>query len=471
MLFCILNPAGFPGDIAEPMIRTIARTVLLAFLSVTLLAPLQGSGDANAAYKRKSQAGQSARARYRAARIERRNRVLALRAKAATEAKAQAAALRATQRPAKLLTRQEILTSDPVRLARLGSRLVVGFSSFSEVRPLVEKKAIAGIFITDHNVAGRKAEDVARDIQDLQNIRRAQGMPRLIVAADQEGGYVSRLSPPLKWQPTLGMVIAKLKTDSEREKAVRDYAEVQARELDRLGVTMNFGPVVDLRLGAPRNDGETRIFWRAIDSNPYLVAKVAGWYCDTLTKFNIICTLKHFPGLGRVARDTHVATGELKQKLSQLELSDWLPFRRVMTEPGVATMVGHVRIDSVDRTTPASFSDTVVNQIIRPRFENDGLLITDDLSMGAVTGSKDGIGGAAVKAFNAGIDLILLCALSTHFDTVMSSLIEADIKGETALVREDETNERLKRYVFVDDRELPPSTPLQAEQIGPSRAR
>jgi beta-N-acetylhexosaminidase len=451
------------------MIQTIARAVFLLFLSVALLAQLEGSGDAHAGYARKSLARYSAR-RYKAARLYRRNRI-ALRAAAATKTRAAAPKPRAgqPQRPPKLLTRDQILASDPDRLERLGGRLIVGFESFSEVKPLVEKKAIAGIFITDHNVRGRKANDVAKDIQDLQDIRRAQGLPRLIVAADQEGGYVSRLSPPLKWQPTLGMIIAKLKTDSEREKAVREYAETQARELDRLGITMNFGPVVDLRLGSSsRDDGETRIYWRAIDNDPYLVAKVAGWYCDTLTKFNIICTLKHFPGLGRVARDTHVATGELNAKQSQLELSDWLPFRRVMTQPGIATMVGHVRVNAVDKVTPASFSDTVINTVIRPRFENDGLLITDDFSMGAVTGSKDGLGGAAVKALNAGVDLILLCTLDTHFDILMSALIEADIKGETALARESEAHERLKRYVFVDDREIPPSTPLQAEQTGPS---
>lgn len=454
------------------MIQAIARVVLLAFLSVALLAPLEGSGDAHAGYNKsgaRKYSARSARARYRAARLYR-NR-LALRAAAAVKARAATAkaAQASTKQPLKLLTRNEILASDPERLERLGNRLVVGFASFSEVKPLVEKKAIAGIFVTDHNVRGRKAADVAKDIQDLQNIRRAQGLPRLIVAADQEGGYVSRLSPPLKWQPTLGMLIAKLTTDSEREKAVREYAETQARELDRLGITMNFGPVVDLRPRSPsRDDGETRIYWRAIGSDPYLVAKVAGWYCDTLTKFNIICTLKHFPGLGRVARDTHVASGELIAKESQLELSDWLPFRRVMTEPGIATMVGHVRVDAIDKVTPASFSDAVINTVIRPRFENDGLLITDDFSMGAVTGSKDGLGGAAVKALNAGIDLILLCALDTHYDILMSALIEADIKGEMALARETESQERLKRYVFVDDREIPPSTPLQAEQIEPS---
>ncbi len=442
---------------------------MFAFLSVALIVPPGGSADARSGYSKSSwrkyhkRYSPRYRSRYRAAAINRAN-------VAASTAVPPIPALPA--RPQKLLTRDEILATDPTRLERLGGRIVVGFDSFSQVKPLIEKKAITGIFITDHNVRGRKIEDVAKDIAELQMIRRSQGLPRLIVAADQEGGYVSRLSPPLKWQPTLGMLIAKLKTDDERERAVRQYAEAQARELERVGVTMNFGPVVDLRLGTPdRDDGETRLYWRAIDKDPYLVAKVAGWYCDTLTKFNIICTLKHFPGLGRVARDTHVMSADIMANRSQLELTDWVPFRRVMTEPGVATMLGHVRLDAIDKTTPASFSDAVINTVIRPRFDNDGLLITDDFSMGAVTKSRDGLGGAAVKALNAGVDLILLCTVDRSFDIMMSALIEADQSGEIALARENETRERLKRYVFVDDRELPPSSPVQAQQSAPSPAR
>jgi beta-N-acetylhexosaminidase len=453
------------------MIHKLARAVLLAVLSVALVAPPEAPVDARTGYYKSGWRKYPSRyrLRYRAARISRRAKI-ALRAApvAGPQVKPADPTPAPPQRPLKLLTREEILASDPARLERLGSRLVVGFDNFADVKPLVEKRAIAGIFVTDHNVRGRKAADVAKDIQDLQDIRRAQGLPRLIVAADQEGGYVSRLSPPLKWQPSLGMLIAKLKTDDEREKAVRDYAETQAHELDRFGITMNFGPVVDLRLGTPdREDGETRLYWRAIDSDPYIVAKVAGWYCDTLTKFNIICTLKHFPGLGRVTRDTHVSSGELTASRSKLELSDWLPFRRVMTQPGIATMIGHVRVDAIDKTTPASFSDAVINDVVRPRFENDGLLITDDFSMGAVTGSKDGLGGAAIKALNAGVDLILLCTIDNHYDTLMSALIEADRNGEMTLARENESHERLKRYVFVDDRELPPSAPLQAQQTAP----
>jgi beta-N-acetylhexosaminidase len=369
------------------------------------------------------------------------------------------------KRPLKVLSRDEILASDPDRLARLGRHIIVGFGQFSELKPLVEKRAIAGIFVTDRNVHGRKVADVAKDIQDLQDIRKAQGLPRLLVTADQEGGYVSRLSPPLKHQPPLASLVGKRKTDAELEKAVRDYAETQAHELERIGVTMNFGPVVDLRLTSrPRDDGETQLYWRAIDSDPYVVAKVAGWYCDTLTKFNIICTLKHFPGLGRVARDTHVTTGEVSASQAQLELSDWVPFRRLMGKPGIATMVGHVRIKAVDETTPASYSDIVINSVIRNRTKGDVLLITDDLGMGAVMRSPDGIGGAAIKALNAGVDLLLLSDAALYYDPVMSALIEADTGHEINQARQIESQERMSKYVFVDDSEPQLAQPLQAQK-------
>jgi beta-N-acetylhexosaminidase len=369
------------------------------------------------------------------------------------------------KRPLKVLTRDEILASNPDRLARLGRHIVVGFGSFDELKPLVEKQAIAGIFVTDRNVRGRKAADVAKDIQTLQDIRKSQGLPRLLVAADQEGGYVSRLSPPLKRQPALSSLVHKRKTDAELEKAVRDYADTQAHELERIGVTMNFGPVVDLRPSSPRrDDGETRLYWRAIDSDPYVVAKVAGWYCDTLTKFNIICTLKHFPGLGRVAHDTHVTTGEISATQTQLELSDWVPFRRLMGKPGIATMVGHVRIKDVDKTTPASYSDTVINTVLRGRTKGDVLLITDDLGMGAVMRSPDGIGGVAIKALNAGVDLLLLSDVTEYYNPVMSALIEADTDHEINQARQIESRERMSKYVFVDDSTPPPAQPLQAQK-------
>jgi beta-N-acetylhexosaminidase len=355
-------------------------------------------------------------------------------------------------RPLKILARDELLDSDPEKLARAGQHLIVGFTDFADVKKLVEKRAVGGVFITAQYAKGRRAGNIAADIRELQDIRKSQGLPRLVIAADQEGGYVSKLSPPLKWQPSLASVLAPLKTDEEREKAVRAYAEEQALALDSIGITMNFGPVVDLKGNGPNwNDGETRLFWRAIASDPYMVAKVAGWYCDTLTKWNIICTLKHFPGLGRTNLDTHVAAAEIKATEGQLELTDWLPFRRVMDKPGVATMLGHVRVDAIDKTTPASYSDSLIRTLMRNQWQNEGLLVTDDFSMGAVTRSRDGVGGAALKALNAGADFILLTYSEKYYNEVMSALIEAQETAEFNLKKHEESVERMKRYLFIEE--------------------
>lgn len=327
-------------------------------------------------------------------------------------------------------TRHELLTSDDERLAHVGQHIIVGYYDYAAVQALVEKRALAGIFLTEHNVAGKTVAQVKAEIDHLQDIRKSQGLPPLLVASDQEGGLVSRLSPPLRRQPGLARVLVGARDDDTRRKVVEDYAAFQAAELKRIGVNINFGPVVDLDFsGLIRNDGETRLRWRTIGGDPYIVWKVAGWYCATLAKAGIMCTLKHFPGLGRVARDTHVASGEITASEDQLELNDWVPFRRLMDRPNVATMLGHVRVGALDKDTPASFSRAIIGTLLRDTWQADGLLITDDFSMGAITRSKDGIGAAAVKALNAGVDIVLISAGETYLDIVLSALISAEATG------------------------------------------
>lgn len=358
--------------------------------------------------------------------------------------------------PIKELTRSEILAASRDRLERIGRHIIIGFHAMAEVKPLVEARAIAGIFITDHNVHGRTTTAIRADIDTLQAIRKDQGLPPLIVAADQEGGSVSRLSPPLKFQRSLGNIIANAPHDEERKAAVEAFAREQAAGLQRIGVTMNFGPVVDLRLNPSNHeDGETRLRLRAISADPYTVAKVAGWYCDVLADSGIMCTLKHFPGLGRVKRDTHIASAEISVSEGTLELNDWVPFRRVMTKPNAVTMLGHVRIGAVDNSTPASYSQAVIGNLIRAQWDYGGLLVTDDFSMGAITRGKPGLGAAAVQALNAGVDFILLSYSEKHYDGLMSALIAADEAGEIDPVMREQSRDRIERR-------LPPLAPAQA---------
>lgn len=348
--------------------------------------------------------------------------------------------------PPKFLSHNELLASDSERLARIGRHIIVGYESYDALQLLVEKQAIAGVFVTAHNVRGQSVATIKNKISQLQEIRKSQSLPPLIIAADQEGGQVSRLSPPLSRLPSLAQVLRGAKDDATRQMVVENYAAAQAADLKKIGVTLNFAPVVDLNLDTgDRDDGATKLRYRAIAADPYLVAKVADWYCGVFLKNGLMCTLKHFPGLGRVKRDTHVVSGEVTASEGMLELNDWVPFRRVMSKPNVATMLGHVRVGVLDNDTPASFSSAIIGTLIRGQWNYEGLLITDDFSMGAITNGKEGIGNAAVKSLKAGADLILVSFNEKHLDSILNALLQADAGGSLDAKLLDDSQSRILR--------------------------
>jgi beta-N-acetylhexosaminidase len=326
--------------------------------------------------------------------------------------------------------RYEVLRADPALLERLGRHIVVGYRDLDELNALIERRAIAGVFLTTRNVRGRDAAAIRQEIADMQAARRRQGLPELLVTTDQEGGVVSRLSPPLARMPPLSEIVARHPASAERRAAVRDYAAAQARDLGNLGVNVNLAPVVDLDHGVVNpGDRLTRISTRAISADPQIVADVAEDYCAQLSHHGVRCTLKHFPGLGRVVADTHLQSADLALAPDELAGTDWLPFRALMSRHDVIVMLGHARLTAVDAARPVSFSQPVVHGMLRTDWGYDGLLMTDDFSMGAVTRSPDGIGGGSVEALNAGVDLILVSYDPDQFYLVMYALIGAERAG------------------------------------------
>jgi beta-N-acetylhexosaminidase len=325
--------------------------------------------------------------------------------------------------------RRAVLAADPVLLEKLGRHLLVGYRNPATLQALVERRALAGVFVSAGNVAGKSPEAIRQAIDALQNARRRQGVAPLWIATDQEGGAVSRLSPPLTRMPPLAGIVALHRDRAERLVAIRHYAAQQGRELAALGVNLNFAPVVDLDHGVHNPDDRlSRIAMRAISADPAVVTDVAGVYCATLRLTGVHCTLKHFPGLGRVYEDTHKLTAELAARPNELEASDWVPFRQLMAEE-VFTMLGHARLTAIDRDRPASFSHAVVNGLLREQWKHDGILVTDDFSMGAVTLSQEGVARGAIAALNAGVDLILISYDPDQYFPVMHALLAADRNG------------------------------------------
>src|SRR4051812_3600560 len=323
--------------------------------------------------------------------------------------------------------RHAVLNADNGALAKLGRHVLVGYRDPSMLDALIERRAIAGVFLGALNLQRKSIVAIGQEITALQDIRRGQKLDPLWIATDQEGGAVSRASPPLARMPAVAEIVALHHDQAERRLAVAQYAARQGRELAALGVNLNFAPVADLNYGLVNpEDRLTRIASRAISGDAVVVTEVARLYCATLMMTGVHCTLKHFPGLGRVFGDTHMVGADLAVSVSELDVSDWLPFRQIMSQHGAFTMLAHARLLALDPGRPASFSDAVVKGLLRGKWKHDGILVTDDFSMGAVTLSREGAAGGAVAALNAGVDLVLVSYDPDQYFYIMHALLQAD---------------------------------------------
>ncbi len=332
------------------------------------------------------------------------------------------------------LLRYRVLHSSADTLRQVGAYLVVGYRDFDEVRELVRLDAVAGVFITARNVRQRTLRQIQKDLQELQRIRRGHGLPPLIITADQEGGIVSRLSPPLPALPALSTLagFGVGGNEGSMQQRVEAYAAFKARGLAALGVTANLGPVLDLRPTLKTRKGVdlySSIHERAISSDPEQVARVAEIYSRALWRHGVRPTLKHFPGLGRVAQDTHLYSARLDTSISELERSDWLPFRRVSRAVPAMIMLGHVNLTRLDPAYPASSSRRVVNDLLRRRWGFGGMLITDDFCMIPAWRGLGGIGPSVVRSLRAGVDLVLVSADEQEVYPVLAELLRARQEG------------------------------------------
>ena len=325
-------------------------------------------------------------------------------------------------RKAQVLGMREPLAVD------LGRHFIVGYRRVEEVEALAARGLIGGVFVSRHNLAGRTAEALRDEIGHLQEIRRRAGLPPLVVAADQEGGIVSRLSPwlPHRSAPT---ALAGL-PPGERRAAARALGRAHGRDLQSIGVTVNLAPVLDLRRDHPPDplDFHSLIAQRAISDDPEVVAEVAAAYAGGVTDGGVRPTAKHFPGLGRAQSDTHHFRAVIGDPREVLEATDWLPFRRVLAaDPHTLLMVGHAIVAAVDPDRPASHSRRLIDGVIRRDWGFDGLIVTDDMVMTPVY--QYGLCRAVVEALNAGVDLLLFALDGSQFYRAMACAVDAGKHG------------------------------------------
>lgn len=313
---------------------------------------------------------------------------------------------------------EDRLQTDPTEAEKLiNKRLILGFRNFNDIARLADN-GIAGIFITKRNIEGRTHDEISRELQLLQSRRQSSGLPPLIVASDQEGGAVSRMSPLVPLQHHLSRFTSRKGASRE----IYLYGLRQGAELRRLGINVNFSPVVDLKPDMPPDSGDrhTRIASRAISGSVEDVVAIALPYIEGLEAAGVVPTLKHFPGLGRVTADTHIRAATLETSVHELAATDWVPFIKLSKESRSWIMLSHVTLADVDPTSPVSTSSRVVSEIVRGRLGFKGKLVTDDLTMGAVY--NRGFCRSVSEAYHADIDYLLLSFDSEKYVDLMQCL-------------------------------------------------
>lgn len=245
----------------------------------------------------------------------------------------------------------------------------------------------------------RNIETPAQVTELTRAFRALVGRTDAPVLIDQEGGRVQRLGPP-EW-PAFPPA-AKLAGASGADTAatVRLGARLIAHELAKVGIDIDCLPVADLR----HEGGHDVIGDRAYGSDPSRVATLARAAAEGLLDGGVLPVVKHIPGHGRALSDSHHELPRVAASRQELERTDFEPFRLLADLP--IAMTAHVIYEAIDPSAPATISATVVREVIRSHIGFDGLLLTDDLSMKALSGS---FAERTESAFAAGCDVALHC--------------------------------------------------------------
>ena len=249
----------------------------------------------------------------------------------------------------------------------------------------------------------RRNVDTPAQVRDLVTaLRETVGRADAPVLIDQEGGRVQRLGPPHwpKYPP--GAAFARL-YESDKAKgleAAKLGARLIAHDLAELGITVDCLPLADV----PVSDSDPIIGDRAYGMTPQQVAVIAQAVTDGLMEGGVLPVLKHIPGHGRATADSHLALPVVDVDAKTLESSEFAAFRPLAKLP--LGMTAHVVFSAIDPVAPATTSVKMVREVIRGFIGFDGLLMSDDVSMNALSGTLAERSRAALRA---GCDVVLHC--------------------------------------------------------------
>lgn len=295
---------------------------------------------------------------------------------------------------------------------KIGQMLLIGIDG-----PDIDTGAVAmlrdyhvgGVILFDRNMNNKY--QVTGLNANLQRLNKEYNKLPLYLCVDQEGGMVARMEQDL----TVAPAAARIASQGTPEDAER-WAYQTAKEIESIGFNVNFAPVLDIDIPASRSYG----------NDVATVSKFTEAACRGYDKSGIIYSLKHFPGIGRSEVDPHTEQYRITASKETLLQEDAVPFKNIIgkfNNQDFMVMIGHLIYTSLDEL-PASVSPQVIKKLLRQELGFQGLVITDDMEMGALTSMYD-FSEMGVAAVNAGVDILLVCHNYEHQKQVYQGVLEA----------------------------------------------
>ena len=320
-----------------------------------------------------------------------------------------------------------------------GQRLMAGFDGIEfnpELRFLIDTLKVGGIIFFARNL--KNPEQIKGLCASIQGYARSCGQPPLFIAIDQEGGRVARLKEPFTQFP-----------GNSKMKGPEDavyFAKTTAKEFLEVGINMNLAPVLDV---AP--EGINSIMaGRAFGPDPGWVSEQGKVVIEHLQAENIMAVAKHFPGIGRTVVDSHFELPDLDIDVDAMQGFDLFPFKTAISHDVAGIMLSHIRYTGIDPDWPASLSKTIADDLLRKQMGYDGVVMTDDLDMGAIKKHYD-LKTAIQQILSADIDMPLICHAGPNIENAFKEILDVQRRSQTMKAKGMKSLERImrlkKRYI------------------------
>lgn len=317
---------------------------------------------------------------------------------------------------------------------KIGQLVMCGFTSLEyndHIKKIVDEYAVGNVILFSRNFDnGNQLKKLNRDIH--KNIKEKTGiMP--FISIDQEGGAVTRLFKDATF-PAGAMTSAA----SSVEHAPYKNAKIIGRDMIMLGLNLNLAPSLDVN----NNLDNPSINVRSFSSDPEMVAKCGREYIEGLREYGVMACVKHFPGAGDSALDSHLALPTIPHDKERLHKVELYPFKKNFDSP--CLMTEHALFPAYD-TLPATLSKNILTNLLREELGYEGIIITDGIEMKAISDNY-GVGLGALMSINAGCNIVLVCHTLEEQLEVLETLHAAANDGRLPIDVIDERVARILKY-------------------------